>query len=254
MTPQLLDLLADVSRERDAPAIAQKVLPIALGLTGAERGSIFLMSGQVVVHRLLANMESFSEVSAYKMQSALADGMAGWALKHRQGALASDTHIDERWLSLGDTSVGSAIVVPMLSRGSVVGLIALHHVRRGFFRERHLAVAAEVALLLAPLFEVALIARSTTQSLTDMCRGFEQPSVVVDWDGHVLAVNEAMAALDIAWEGVGIGQTVLGRELGAEGIDGCCWDGIKVLDTMPMQARSIQFQGIAVCLQLFGRP
>ncbi len=250
MTPQTLDLLAAAAREPDAPAVAQKVLPLILSQCGAERGSIFLMSGQQVVHRLLANKETFSEVSAYKVQSALADGMAGWALKHRQGALASDTSIDERWVSLGDNSVGSAMVVPMTSRGTVVGLISLHHPQRGFFRERHLALAAEIALLLAPVFDVALVTRSAIESMQALCLGFEQPSLVVDGLGKVITVNPPMAALDIAWEGVPIAQTVLGRELGADSIDGCCFDGLRALASLPLQARSIRIQGIAVCLQL----
>lgn len=46
MSPQLGDLLALAPRERDALACAQRVLPRVLALVGAEKGSIFLMSGQ----------------------------------------------------------------------------------------------------------------------------------------------------------------------------------------------------------------
>lgn len=250
MDPHILDLLAHAARESDAPGIAEKVLPLIVAQVDAERGSLFLMSGQQVVHRLLANKETFSEVSTYKVQSVLSDGMAGWALKHRQGALASDTAIDERWVSLGDSSVGSAMVVPMTSRGSVVGLISLHHPQRGFFRERHLAQAAEIALLLAPVFDVALVTRSTVQALVTMCRSLADPAAVVDGTDKVIAVNAAMTQLDIAWEGVPLAQTVLGREVGAETLDACRWDGERALVRLPMSARALQIEGIAACVQL----
>ena len=250
MSPQLDDLLALASREHDALACAQRVLPRVLALVGAEKGSIFLMSGQQVVQRLLANKESFPEVSAYKVASVLSQGLAGWVLAHRQGALATDIARDSRWVTLGEAEAGSALVVPMISRGLVVGLIALHHAQPGFFRERHLAAAAEAALALAPVFDVTLVVQPMLASIVGLCRGYVQPALVLDWTGQVLAVNAPLAALDVAWEGVPWDKTVLAAELGVTAVPDLRWEGHRALRGLPMEASVSPFQGVGALVEL----
>lgn len=250
MNSELADLVAVAAQEGNARADALKVLPRIVSYVGAERGSLFLLSGDQVIHRILANKEAFSEVSNYKVATVLSTGLAGWSLKHRQGGLASDVELDDRWTSLGDKTVGSALVVPMISRGHVIGLIALHHPQRGFLRERHLALAAEAAMLIAPIFDAALLTESTSTALVQMCREWEAPSVLLNWNGLVLTVNPAMEALDIAWEGVDLAQTVLARELAAMSVKDCCWDGDRALANLPYIAKSIHCQGVAVWIRL----
>ena len=115
MEAALLELLDVAGQHRDVQTMVAKSLPYILKYVDAERGSAFLMSGEHVVHRVLANRESFSEVGDYKVNTALASGLAGWARDHRQGALASNTRLDDRWVSLDDTTACSAIAVPLIS-------------------------------------------------------------------------------------------------------------------------------------------
>ncbi len=250
MNSALADLVAAAAKEGNARADALKVLPQIVSYVGAERGSLFLLSGDQVIHRILANKEAFSEVSNYKVATVLSAGLAGWSLKHRQGGLASDVELDDRWTSLGDKTVGSALVVPMISRGLVIGLIALHHPQRGYFRERHLALAAEAAMLIAPIFDSALLTESTSAALVQMCQEWTTPSVLLSWSGVVLTVNQAMNALDIAWDGVELAQTVLARELRAMSVKECCWEGDRVLTNLPYSGKSIHCQGVAVWIRL----
>lgn len=251
MNLELNHALHEVARLKEPSAMAVKALPLMVQYLGADSGSLLLLSDDQVVHKVLANRESFAEVSDHKVQTVLTGGLAGWALKHRQGALASDTELDERWISMGGPPViASALVVPMLNRGQVVGLLSFHHGQRGFFREIHLARAAEAAQLLAPVFEVALMNESTMASLATLCKAANHPSAVLDWQGNVQVVNPAMAALDIVWEGATLSQSLLLQELQVQNVRDCDWAGSRPLATLPYGALSVPFRGAGVWIQL----
>ncbi|MCF8154581.1 MAG: GAF domain-containing protein [Rhodoferax sp.] len=250
MNPTLSELLNLIKQHSDAQTMAVKVLPSILACVGADNGSLILLSGDRVVHKVLATKETFAQVSEHKLQTVLAEGLAGWALRHRQGGLASNTELDERWTSMGSTEIASAMVVPMMSRDTVIGLIAFHHSTRGQFRERDLANAAELADTISPMFDIALLTESTLDSLTGLCRSATNPSAVVDWQGNVKVVNEAMKMLDIAWEGVNFSQSLLPRELNVVTIQQCEWDEPRKLMSLPFHAHVIPFRGFGAWVQL----
>lgn len=250
MNPTLIHMLDLVAQHSDAPTMAAKALPHFVGYLGADNGSLMLLSDDRVVHKVLATKETFTQVSDHKVRTVLADGLAGWALRHQQGGLASDTAIDERWVAMGDSSIASALVVPMMSRNTVIGLLAFHHSERRYFREAHLARAAELAHSVSPVFDVALLTESTIASLTALCHCAAHPSIVLDWKGDVKVVNKAMVALDIAWEGVPLSQTLLPHELNVGSIRECEWDGMRKLTSLPYDAHAVQFRGVGVWIQL----
>jgi len=250
----LSSLLDVVSQHSDAQTMAAKALPSILGYIGAENGSLMLLSGDRVVHKVLATKETFAQVSEHKVHTVLTDGLAGWALRHRQGGLASDTEIDERWVSIDNSLIASALVVPMMSRNTVIGLLSFHHSMRGHFRERDLAKAAELAQLASPIFDIALLTESTIASLVKLCRSENYPSTVLDWQGNVKAVNTLMEGLDIVWEGVNFSQSLLPRELNVGSIKECEWDGLRKLPSFKYDAQVIQFRGIGVWIQLLACP
>lgn len=251
MNLELNHALHEVARLSDPSAMAVKALPLMVHYMGADSGSLLLLSDDQVVHKVLANKESFAEVSDHKVRTVLSEGLAGWALKHRQGGLASDTELDERWISMGGPPViASALVVPMLNRGQVVGLLSFHHGQRGFFREVHLARAAEAAQALAPVFEAALMTESAMTALATLCKAANHPSAVLDWQGNVRVVNPPMAALDIVWEGATLSQCLLPRELQVQSVRDCEWAGSRPLSTLPYAAISVPFRGAGVWIQL----
>lgn len=250
MSLTLGELLEVIKQHSDAQTMALKVLPSILAYIGAENGSVILLSGDRVVHKVLATKETFAQVSEHKLQTVLADGLAGWALRHRQGGLASNTELDERWVSLGPPAVASAMVVPMMSRDTVIGLLSFHHATCWQFREGDLAKAAELAQAIAPLFDIAMLTQSTIDSLVRLCRSAANPSAVIDWQGNVKVVNEAMEKLDIAWEGVNFSQSLLPRELNVVSIQQCEWEGARKLASLPFDAHVVPFRGFGVWIQL----
>lgn len=250
MNPTLLNLLDLLSKHRDPQTMATKAMPYIVRQLEAENGSLILLSGDCVVHKVLANRETFTEVVEHKLRTVLSDGMAGWALRHRQGALASETALDERWVSMGVPTVASAVVVPLKSRSVVVGLLSLHHSERGFFRESHLERAAALAQLIAPHFDIALMVESATATLLQLCGADASPCVVVDWEGNIRGVNPPMQALDIAWEDAHFSQSVLQRELSVSAVGECQWEGVRPLASLPWGAKVTALHGVGAWIQL----
>lgn len=250
MNPTLTHVLDAVAKHPDAHTMAVKALPHIVAYLGADNGSLMLLSGDRVVHKVLATKETFTEVSAHKVRTVLSEGLAGWVLRHRQGGLASDATLDDRWVAMGDSSIASALVVPMMSRDTVIGLLSFHHAERRYFRESHLARAAELAQWVAPLFDIALMTESSMASLATLCQCASYPSVVLDWQGQVKVVNPAMQALDIVWEDGNFSQSLLPRELGVGALTECEWDGLRQMASLPYAARVVPFRGAGVWIQL----
>lgn len=250
MNTALNDLLDMAAKHHDVGTLAAKFMPLMVSRLGADNGSLLLLSREHVVHRVLATKETFTQVAEHKVRTVISEGLAGWVLQHRQGGLASDTSQDERWASMGDTTIGSALVVPMLSRNTVIGLLSFHHGQRGHLRERHLACAAELAQVLAPVFDVALMAESSLAALSDLCQCASAPSTVLDWHGNVKVVNQAMVHLDIVWNPGAFAQSLLPRELGVDTIAQCNWEGMRKLTSLPFDAHAVQFPGVGVWIQL----
>jgi len=249
-----LHLTEVVSRYTGVSEMASKSMPHFVRHLEADNGSLLLLAGNEVTYKLLATKETFTEVSAYKVRTVLSDGMAAWTLRHRQGGLASDTALDERWISMGDTSIASALVVPMMGRGAVIGLLSFHHATRGFFRESHLARAAELAQLVAPHFDLALQTESSLASLVTLCQSISHPSVVLDWHEQVQAINPAMQALDLIWDGGSFTQSLLPRELNADSVRACTWEGPRALSTLPWLASVVPFRDVGLWIQLQPNP
>lgn len=249
MNPALVNLLDVIAKHSDAPTMAAKAMPLFVSYLGADNGSLMLLSDDQVVHKVLATKETFTEVSEHKVSTVLAEGLAGWALRHKQGGLASDTELDERWVSMGDSAIASALVVPMMSRSTVIGLLAFHHTDRCYFREAHLARAAELAQLASPLFDIALLTEASMASLAKLCRCAAYPSIVMDWHGNIKVVNKAMQSLDIAWEGANFSQSLLPRELNVGSIRECDWDGIRRMTSLPYDVHVTPFRGAGIWIQ-----
>ena len=133
----------------------QNVLNVAATLTGAERGSLFLLNaGEEVTHSLLTYRGVTPDEHLDIVRRVMDRGLSGWVVRHRQGVLIADTAQDERWLaSPGDSfPVASALGVPILSGTALAGVLTLSHSQPNRFKDEHLtlmqAAADQMALAL----------------------------------------------------------------------------------------------------------
>lgn len=121
-------------------ATLQNVLDVALTLTGAERGSLFLLDQAVIVtHTILARGDVTPALQQDLVGTVMDRGLAGWVVQHRQHALIHDTVHDERWLPLPDApyTARSVLAVPIVSRPAILGVLTLIHSEPRHFNADH---------------------------------------------------------------------------------------------------------------------
>ncbi len=194
-------------------ATLQNALNVAARLTGAERGSLFLLNAAgVVTHSLLTYRGMTPDQRQDVVRRVMDRGLSGWVVRHRQAVLIADTQHDERWLApAGDASpVASALGVPIISGSVLVGVLTLSHTRPGQFTEEQLhlmqAAADQMALALrnAQIYEEQrLMARRQTALYGVMRAVGEQlnpPAVATAAVDAIVRLVDGQAS----WPGVGI--------------------------------------------------
>jgi len=201
----LYQVAQELSSTLDLEEVLRRVLQVTAQTLGAQRASFFLLdaAGHLVRH-IPAYSKTSSSIAAHRAKQVMERGLAGWALRHREAALASDTVTDERWLDLPDDleNIGSALTVPLIYRGRVNGLLTLLHEQRGFFTEIHAALAESIARQAAIAVENARFhtqVRQERTALYSLLSGLPEPTLLVDQQGVVVFANQA--AMDIMNDG-----------------------------------------------------
>ena len=179
----LLENLVAVARvtaeHASLEATLQNVLDIAVSITTAEGGKLFILTeADIVQYCLVATGDCPVESDDGYVNQVLQQGLAGWAVQHRAPALASDTAADERWLPqpADVTPVSSALSIPILADETVLGVLTLEHSRSGHFTSEHLnflqAAVSQMALALrnAQSYEAERQARRQQQILYEFIR------------------------------------------------------------------------------------
>ena len=131
-----VSLARSTGKEEKLIAILQQTLEVFVGLTGAEKGSLFLLDRNgVVIESILTRSDATPEQRSQLIGSVLDKGLAGWVREHRRIGLIEDTQTDDRWLNLPDQpyTVRSALAVPILRDEKLLGLLTLLHAQIGHF-------------------------------------------------------------------------------------------------------------------------
>lgn len=193
-----LELLYSISRELtaqlDLRELLQRILRLTLEAVGAPNGSILVLdeAGEVT-EGALAFEGRVHDHSAEQLRDTFEHGLAGWVVANREAALVEDTRSDPRWLQKpGDESPResrSAISVPLLARGRIVGVLTLVRPRPGHFTQEDLALLtaiadqAGVAVSNAHLFRAEQERRRFASTLQEIARTINttlDPKVVFD--------------------------------------------------------------------------
>ncbi|MDJ0986321.1 MAG: SpoIIE family protein phosphatase [Desulfobacterales bacterium] len=159
-----VSLARSSGKEEKLISILQQTLEVFVGLTGAEKGSLFLLNRNgMVIESILTRADATPEQRSQLIGRVLDKGLAGWVRRHRQLGLIEDTQADDRWLDLPDQpySVRSALAVPILRDEKLLGLLTLLHAQKGHFNQEtaelmemtagQIAIALENARLYAKL-------------------------------------------------------------------------------------------------------
>ncbi|MGQ9888236.1 MAG: ATP-binding protein [Aggregatilineales bacterium] len=199
-----IKLLAEVSQlltVLDLDQVIERVIQLTSEAVGAARASLILRddSGIDWEHTLLArNLDPRQSVIA--VSAVFDEGLAGWVVRHRQGAVVFDTQQDSRWRTLPDDNrtVRSALCVPFMRDNEVVAVLTLDHAEPHHFDERDLRLVtivanqAVVALRNAQLFNRV---QSQQRQLEVVLHAIPDVLFVLDEDGRVILLNDAACKL-----------------------------------------------------------
>ena len=161
------------AKEHVLARLLQKTLEVSTELTGAEKGSLFLVDEKgAVTDSILTRADTTSEQRSKIIGQVFDEGLAGWVRRNRKVGLIVDTRDDKRWVSLSNQpyTVGSALAVPVLRGDNLLGIITLLHDKPGHFNQE----TADLMLLTAGQIGSALENASLYSKLDESYRSLEQ--------------------------------------------------------------------------------
>lgn len=136
----------------------QEALDVSSHITGAEKGSLFLVnSNGVITESILTQTEQVEEKRRLLINTVLDKGLAGWVFRHRKVGLINDTETDCRWHTLPNQPyvARSALAVPVLRSNEFLGILTLLHSKPGHFTPEFASLMDEIADHIALVLENA---------------------------------------------------------------------------------------------------
>ncbi len=153
--------------------LLQKTLEVSAELTGADKGSLFLLDDKgAVTHGILTRADPTPEQRSKIIGQVFDGGLAGWVRRNRKIGLIADTRDDNRWVNLPNQpyTVGSALAVPVLRGDNLMGIITLLHDKPRHFDQE----TADLMLLTAGQIASALENARLYSRLDESYRSLEQ--------------------------------------------------------------------------------
>ena len=147
----LIRINHDVAGALDLRTVLQRLILAAMQHVGGERASIVVVDDTgTPVDATIVYGASLHEHTTRQLKETLDRGLAGWVIRNRQAVLVPDTSMDERWLRRPDdgadqSGAKSAVCVPLVARGRMVGALTIVHSVPGAFGQDHLQLAAAIA-------------------------------------------------------------------------------------------------------------
>jgi sigma-B regulation protein RsbU (phosphoserine phosphatase) len=149
---QTLTVLNEISQELTSilnlDELLRRIAELLTRLIDYQMFSILLLdhTGTKLEHRFSVR---YKENVPIKHDIPLGTGLVGYAARERTAVLVSDVQKDERYIQL-NPETRSELAVPLIYKGSVIGVLDLEHTRRGYFTDDHRktlsTLAAQVAI------------------------------------------------------------------------------------------------------------
>jgi len=126
----LIEMVRSSAHKEMLKTTMNKTLEVSCELSGAEKGSLFLLNEDgAVTDSILTRGEVSSEKRTNLIGTVLDRGLAGWVRENLEIGLVEDAKEDRRWLSLPNEpyTVRSALAVPILRHKRLFGILTLIH-------------------------------------------------------------------------------------------------------------------------------
>ena len=169
------------------------------------------------------------------MNHVLADGLAGFVLHNYRTVIVNDITTNPLWMQLPgeplSPHMGSALCVPLIHAGDVVGVITLAHPARSYFTADAINLTSTISEMGAAALSNTLLLEASRQAQQRYSTLFDDtivPIIITDLEGDIRAVNRR------ACDFLGYGQEELLRRnistvhrLGTGPIGGDRFDHLK---------------------------
>lgn len=136
----------------------RQTLDISAEMTGAEKGSLFLLNSSGKIHDAILTRAEADPDGRFRIFNTILDkGLAGWVCKNRKIGLVTDTQEDDRWLQFPEQPyvARSALGIPILRRGELFGLLTLLHSQPNHFGFDEMSLMQAMANQLGMVLENA---------------------------------------------------------------------------------------------------
>jgi PAS domain S-box-containing protein len=207
-TNSRLELLYKLARELaaslDLTTTLDKVLNLALAHVGAEGGALLALdermqpAGAAVIYQ-----NQVTRNSPDRLKAILEHGLAGWVARTKEKVVVPDTSQDSRWLLLPGISgnpqqAKSALCMPLMASGKLVGVLTIMHPAPGFFHDDHLDLLSAVADQAGMAVHNAFLYESlqaATQRYRELFQHNLNPILLTSQHGEILEANLAACSL-----------------------------------------------------------
>jgi signal transduction histidine kinase len=199
-----MELLAEISQLltlTDLDNVLKEVIDRIRTRLGASKASLLLLDGQDMDWQHLVSMRALNASKAIQVaQWTPNEGLVGWVVRERQGAIVYDTQTDPRWHVSPDDmdQARSALCVPFIKDEQVIAILTLAHPAPGHFAERHLhmlRIVANQAMVAVRNAQLYGHVQSQQRQLEAVLQAIPMVLLVLDDQGKILLTNAAGAEL-----------------------------------------------------------
>ena len=208
----LLQVTTELSSSLDLDRVLTRALQLVTEAVKASQGSIFLvdMESDQLVYRAALGRPTPLPVGGQPAPFKRGDGLVGWVLKHRQGAVIGDLQHDPRWMPLPDqlSEHRSALAVPLIANEDALGVMIVYSSLLSAFDEEQLHLVTAAANQVGAAInnaELYRLIRDQAERLGGMLRGQQVEAtksrailegiadgvLVADAEGGVILFNSA---------------------------------------------------------------
>lgn len=141
----LPDIGQDLSARLDVEELAGITLQRTVQALGATDGYLIIFEPEGRIHYEFYTPRKDSVEIEEAKKRIVSEGIIAHVVAHRQTITLEDTKNDPRWIELDGGNIRSAIAVPLISRRSVLGALALTHNSVGYFNQDHISLMQAIA-------------------------------------------------------------------------------------------------------------
>jgi signal transduction histidine kinase/DNA-binding response OmpR family regulator len=189
-----LSMLPEIGKELSARLDINELTSVVLRRTVETLGAIM---GHIVVldpHHPLQKTYHVSTSSSTQTEFPKLEGFLNEINESRESLILDDIQKEPRWQPIPNDPTRSAVIVPMFSRQSLLGLLVLTHEQIQYFQLEHLLLLQAIASQAAIAIENALLYEDVDQQqkrLTAVLHSAAEAIFMFDAEGQLNLINPA---------------------------------------------------------------